>query len=509
MTNIRKNVWELGGDWASPILWYARGVKLMKERALSDHTSWSFFAAIHGFNSSKWRAADAWMPSEPMPSAAEVKTYWNQCQHGSWYFLPWHRGYLIALEQAIRDAISKVSGAPADWALPYWNYFKPQQNKLPPAFASPDWPDGHGDNPLYVPQRYGLHGTGGEIVLPLSQITIAQLGDSHFTGPGSGGNPGFGGVKTRFSHSGRTHGGVETQPHDIVHVLTGGSPPKAGLMSDPDTAALDPIFWLHHANIDRLWEVWREHPASNSDPTDATWLNGPASVGAPAFEVPLPGGAGWTYTPADLHNLSKLDYTYDDLSEPAGVPHLSGRLQHLGASSAIAQSLAGRMPLPEANDVELMGANSGSLLLAGGEAKTSVKLDAAVRNKVAHSLRLASAAVPAPPDRVFLNLENVRGEKDGVAFTVYVNRKGENHEDADHLAGTIGLFGLSNASAPNGEHAGDGLGYTLEITHIVDAMHLAGGFDVSDLDVRIAPLQRIPDDAQVTIGRISVYRQKG
>jgi len=422
--------------------------------------------------------------------------------------LPWHRGYLIALEKVIRDAISKISGAPSDWALPYWNYFKPQQNQLPPAFASPDWPDGHGDNPLFVAQRYGLQGTGGDIVLQLNQITLAQLGDGHFTGPGSGGNPGFGGVKTRFSHSGGTHGGVETQPHDIVHVLTGGVPPKAGLMSDPDTAALDPIFWLHHANIDRLWEVWREHAAGNSDPTDANWLNGPASVGAPAFEVPLPGGAAWKYTPADVHDLSKLDYTYDDLSEPAGVPNLSARLKQFGVSSAIVQSLTQNKSVAEAKDVELMGASTGSLRLAGGDATTSVKLDVAIRNKVAQSLRVAAAA-PAAPDRVFLNLENVRGEKDGVAFSVYVNRKGENQEDANHLAGTIGLFGLSSASAPNGEHAGDGLGYTLEITHIVDAMHLAGGFDVSDLDVRIAPLQPVPDDAQVTIGRISLYRQKG
>ncbi len=26
MANMRKNVWELGGDWADPILWYARMV---------------------------------------------------------------------------------------------------------------------------------------------------------------------------------------------------------------------------------------------------------------------------------------------------------------------------------------------------------------------------------------------------------------------------------------------------------------------------------------------------
>jgi len=33
-----------------------------------------------------------------MPSRADIKAYWSECQHGSWYFLPWHRGYLIAFE---------------------------------------------------------------------------------------------------------------------------------------------------------------------------------------------------------------------------------------------------------------------------------------------------------------------------------------------------------------------------------------------------------------------------
>ena len=43
-------------------------------------------------------------------------------------------------------------------------------------------------------------------------------------------------------------------------------------MSDPDTAALDPIFWLHHSNIDRLWEVWTHRDPTFTDPTDAAWL---------------------------------------------------------------------------------------------------------------------------------------------------------------------------------------------------------------------------------------------
>jgi tyrosinase len=40
--------------------------------------------------------------------------------------------------------------------------------------------------------------------------------------------------------------------HDTVHVLIGGN----GQMSDPDYAGFDPIFFLHHANVDRLLALW-------------------------------------------------------------------------------------------------------------------------------------------------------------------------------------------------------------------------------------------------------------
>jgi len=55
MAYTRKNVWELGVDWADPILWYARGVKAMKGRALSEPTGWRFYAAIHGIDQDLWR----------------------------------------------------------------------------------------------------------------------------------------------------------------------------------------------------------------------------------------------------------------------------------------------------------------------------------------------------------------------------------------------------------------------------------------------------------------------
>src|SRR5580704_7831943 len=154
MANTRKNVWELGGDWADPILWYARGVKAMKARHLNERTAWRFYGAMHGIDQPLWRQLGYLSASDTMPSAADIASFWKQCQHGSWYFLPWHRGYLIAFEAVVRAAVVAAHG-PADWALPYWNYFKPNQDRLPPAFRSPDWPDGRGDNPLFVPQRYG------------------------------------------------------------------------------------------------------------------------------------------------------------------------------------------------------------------------------------------------------------------------------------------------------------------------------------------------------------------
>lgn len=41
--------------------------------------------------------------------------------------------------------------------------------------------------------------------------------------------------------------------HDDIHGRTGGS---GGHMSSLDVSAMDPIFWLHHCAVDRLWAIW-------------------------------------------------------------------------------------------------------------------------------------------------------------------------------------------------------------------------------------------------------------
>lgn len=512
MAYLRRNVWELGSNWADSILWYARGVKAMRERPLADHLAWRFFGAIHGIDTGVWQQLGYLSPSDRMPSAADIATFWNQCQHGSWYFLPWHRGYLMSFEATVRDAVVKLGG-PTDWALPYWNYFKPGENGLPPAFGSPDWPDGS-DNPLYVEQRYGPN-NDGHIYVPVDQVNLNALQDPDFAGAASGGSPGFGGVDTGFSHGGQVHGGLETQPHDWVHGLVGGGDPNTnlpGLMSDPDTAGLDPIFWLHHANIDRLWEVWRRNPPSHLDPMDPNWINGPAAIGERAFVMPMPTGENWTYTPGQMSDLSALGYGYDNydaVSPAVATPTLVARLERLGVAPASAQAIVQGAAMTSRRNVELLGASTQGISIAGAEAGTTVALNPTVKRKVSARLRAAAAASPTAPDRVFLNLENVRGLNDAAAFKVYIKlpESADPAQHPEHLAGSIALFGARKATLSNGEHAGNGLTFVLEISHIIDALHLSGALDANQLQVRLVAVRPIPEAAKVSIGRISVFRQ--
>ena len=509
MTRTRQNVWDLGEDWADPILWYARGVAAMKARAIAEPTSWRFFGAMHGFDAGVWQQLGYLGADDAAPTTALMRQFWAQCQHGSWYFLPWHRGYLLALEANVRAEVERLNG-PDDWALPYWNYFKPDESALPPAFASPHWPDGTGDNPLYVEQRYGPGGDG-DVFVPIEQVSLRALDEPDFTGVSGGGSPGFGGVDTGFSHGGRVHGGIETQPHDWVHGLVGGrrgdDPSAQGVMSNPDSAGLDPIFWLHHANIDRLWESWTRAMPDHVDPDDARWVDGPSSVGQRAFAMPMPDGTTWTYTPRDVTSTTALDYEYDDLSPAAPPVSQEKRLQRLG----LAAPSGGAKAMPGPKKVELIGANDASVPLSGGETRSRVRLDPAMRRKVTASLTpdAKGVGVAAAPDRVFLNLENVRGRSDAAAFHVYVGLP-DDEEPADHtdrLAGSIAPFGMTKASQPDDEQGGEGLTFVLEITDIVDQLHLDDSFDVDDVPVRIVPVRPIPEEADLSIGRISIFRE--
>src|SRR6266567_3453427 len=113
-----------------------------------------------------------------------------------------------------------------------------------------------------------------------------------------------------------------------------------------------------------------------------------------------------------------------------------------------------------------------------------VRLDASSRRKVTATFAPVAADEPDQPggDRVFLNLENVRGQSDASAFRVYVGvpDAADIESFPDRLAGSVAPFGLRKASQPDGEHAGQGLNFVFDITRIVDELHAEGSFDVDD-----------------------------
>src|SRR2546429_300458 len=71
----RRDIMTLAPD-GPEIAAFRRAVKVMKSRPVTDPTSWDFQVNIHA---TKDRSNPA---------------LWNQCQHGNYFFLPWHRMYI-------------------------------------------------------------------------------------------------------------------------------------------------------------------------------------------------------------------------------------------------------------------------------------------------------------------------------------------------------------------------------------------------------------------------------
>ncbi|KAF6521758.1 hypothetical protein HZS61_013286 [Fusarium oxysporum f. sp. conglutinans] len=119
--------------------------------------------------------------------------------------------------------------------------------------------------------------------------------------------------------------------HNNIHNLTGGSDYATGMghMSDVPVAAFDPIFWLHHVQIDRLLAVWQclnpklwfdNGQSGDSDTAGMT----ASSVTDDKETDPLepfhkkdndPEKEVWTAQAC--RDWTELNYQYDDLAEVA------------------------------------------------------------------------------------------------------------------------------------------------------------------------------------------------
>jgi tyrosinase len=486
----RKDVWKLPAA-DQTLLWYARAIAIMKTRLVADPTSWRYQAAIHDYDPSDDPLA---VPGDVLPSASEQATFWARCQHGSWFFLPWHRGYLFYFEQMLLKIIQQ-QGGPSDWALPYWNYSdlsNPKARCLPPAFWNPTLPD-ETPNPLLVTQRASGANTGKALGSPAGAENSTCLRKTVFVNSSTGGGAGFGGGSTGFSHGGSVPGACESVPHNTMHGAVGG---PTGWMSAFNTAGLDPVFWVHHANIDRLWEVWMKRDPGNTNPTVAAWLS---SI---AFNFHDESGAAVTLTVNQVLDTTQpvLDYVYEDVSDPlAPAPPVPGVVVSAARSAMEAQ----RIP-------EMVGATDTREGITLGSAPQSVQFALHAPSGPA-----ARELTPAAPRQVHLNLENITATRRPIeSYMVYVNlpdgANPDNHPEL--LAGLIPRFGIVEASRRTREHAGDGVGYSFDISHIVSLLETLKAWDPDRLRVTFVPERTEAERAEpqpatlpIKVGRVSLY----
>jgi tyrosinase len=177
--------------------------------------------------------------------------------HHTLRFLPWHRVFLLKLEQALRALHPDVT-------LPYWDWTQASEQAIPAWLA--------GVTPTVVTPTRTINVTrasnpSGDLALIASNTPNAL-------------------AQTTFNNFTATLEGV----HDGVHVWVGGT---MGFIS---TAPADPIFWMHHANIDRLWWQWQNKPGNAG--------KNPPLSGASAVMDP------WPTTEPDTRDIVALGYTY-------------------------------------------------------------------------------------------------------------------------------------------------------------------------------------------------------
>ena len=486
----RCDVWKLSEEdpWHQIIEWYARAVTTMQGRdgtALppddfvpSDPTSWRYLAAIHGTN----------VEPNLWPQGAT----WQECQHFSWFFLPWHRIYLHYFESVVHQTIANLGG-PDDWALPYWDYSDPNRpnvRRLPPAFKEPRMPSGD-PNPLFVTQRRPDINQGEEMDAAAVDIGPA-MAETFFTG--SAPTVGFGGPPTAWSHVGSVVGRLEGTPHGNVHMAVGGVQPL-GWMSRFNTAGLDPIFWLHHANIDRLWEAWLTLGDGRANPTGSRavpWLNTWFKVGGGASAV--------TLRVREVLDTRQppLTYFYSNISLPAPAPPavLAGR-------AATDSRFTEEEPVPEDIPPEMVGASENRVPLA----TEPTEVEMAVEAPSGPALRERPEG--AQPRKVYLNVENVRGkELAALNYTVHVNLPpgADPTTYEDRRVGQVSMFGVREASESDEEHSGSGLTFSFDITGVVQRLQEAGDWDPQRLRVTFTPVRAGAEQGgDVSAGRVSLF----
>ena len=251
--------------------------KLGKMLSIGSPLQWDNYVAMHARHC-----------TESGPDVLQV--------HWSWFFLPWHRAYLFFLERRLANIIATIFNKPMEakaFALPFWDWVAHKEipntrtriaNKTPSPFfgfnRSVQYdPVNDGDPDPYNLALFDAY-RGPSIDKPEMKPEnepndswksyTRRIRDYH-TGADHIENmlaiPNFfifAGFPTIDRKTGQ--GLLESSPHNTMHDWVGS---RLGNNRDMGTlryAALDPLFNLHHANVDRIWSLYPFTPDPDGPP---------------------------------------------------------------------------------------------------------------------------------------------------------------------------------------------------------------------------------------------------
>jgi hypothetical protein len=457
---LRRNVYCLN-DSSPQIVAYRNAITAMQALPATNPASWLAQANIHGTFS-------------PPPGMIT-----DACQHSSGatnlFFLSWHRMYLYYFERIVRQ-----QSGDASFALPYWGYSPSSTARrvLPAMFRTP----ATAANKLFVSQRRATVNSG-------SALSASSV------------DPGAALLQLSFSGF---SGGLEGTPHGVVHTGVGGA---GGWMSAFETAGQDPIFWLHHAMVDRLWSVWLAQGGGRANPGTASWLT-------TNFQFYDANGSTVSMSGQQVvDTATQLSYNYASTScftivrppvliwrELTLIPPWDPRALELS------RIILRRPPLPDPPPE--ITVQQGLRL---GQAQAQARIPVTAETKRALT-RLADRSAQGPSN-VSLVLEDIRLDQPAeVYYEVYVNLPANERPvyTSPSYVGNLDFFGPS----PQGKHRDMPLRRSLSILPAYVRLRASGRWS-DDEEIRVtfvprgytddeAPARVLKERPQATIGRVAL-----
>lgn len=222
--------------------------------------------------------------------------------HRSPSFLPWHRKYLLEFETLLQSVDATVT-------IPYWDWSAQRSTTGPPWTSDLLGGDGTGSGGAvttgpfrrgawavqadqsgrtYIARRFG--GDNGGVTLPtLSQVT-SVLGLTPYDQSPWGDTAG--GFRNNLE------GFTGPNLHNRIHNWIGGTMPT---QSSPN----DPVFWMHHCFVDKLWADWQAR-----NPQAAKYLPNSGTSGVVDLNERMQPWGDATSSPASLLDHTTF-YTYE------------------------------------------------------------------------------------------------------------------------------------------------------------------------------------------------------